>query len=125
MLGIAFKPESDDVRDSPALEVVRRLVEAGAHVTATDPRAIASARRAHPELTVDYRESAEETMRDADAVVLLTEWVQFRDLDPRAARALVRRALLVDGRNALDATVWADAGWRVRGLGRAAVGPGR
>jgi len=118
VLGIAFKPESDDVRDSPAIDVIGRLHAAGADVVATDPRAIEAARRAHPELVVEYAATAREAMSDAGAVVLLTEWTEFRELDPVEERAVVRTPLMIDGRNVLDRERWIAAGWRVRALGR-------
>jgi UDPglucose 6-dehydrogenase len=120
VLGIAFKPESDDVRDSPALDVIGRLHAAGATVVATDPRAIEAARRSHPELAVEYAASAREAMRGAGAVVLLTEWTEFRELDPVEERAVVRTPLMIDGRNVLDRERWVAAGWRLRALGRGA-----
>jgi UDPglucose 6-dehydrogenase len=116
VLGLAFKPESDDVRDSPALDVAVRLRGLGAKVTASDPQAIENARRAHPQLT--YAESAEAALADADVVVLVTEWRAYRDLDPVAVAALARGRTVVDGRNVLDAAAWRAAGWTYRGLGR-------
>jgi UDPglucose 6-dehydrogenase len=120
VLGLAFKPESDDVRDSPALDVIHRLVEAGCEVVAVDPRAADAARRQHPDLKVAYADTAREAMHDADAVVLLTEWDQFRELDPAAEITGVRSALIVDGRNVLPADRWRAAGWRFRALGHGA-----
>ncbi|QIZ97852.1 UDP-glucose/GDP-mannose dehydrogenase family protein [Leifsonia sp. PS1209] len=116
MLGLAFKPHSDDIRDSPALDVAMRLAEAGAVVTATDPEALESAAGKAPQLT--YAASAEEAARDADVVVLLTEWPQFTGLDPAAIGELVARRSIIDGRNCLDPAAWRDAGWTYRGLGR-------
>ena len=116
VLGLAFKPHSDDIRDSPALDIAVRLAEGGAVVTATDPEAIANARRRAPQLT--YVESAAEAAADADVVVLITEWPEFTELDPEELGALVSRRLVIDGRNALDADRWRAAGWRFRGLGR-------
>lgn len=117
VLGLAFKPDSDDVRDSPALEVAARLHEAGAHVRATDPEAIATARALHPAL--DYRHDLHEAIDGADLVILVTEWEQYRDLDPAALRIRVAGRRLIDGRNALDSAAWLDAGWDYRALGRA------
>ncbi|QNE35185.1 UDP-glucose dehydrogenase family protein [Leifsonia shinshuensis] len=116
VLGLAFKPHSDDIRDSPALDIAVRLAEGGAVVTATDPEAIANARRRAPQLT--YVESAAEAAAAADVVVLITEWPEFTELDPEELGALVSRRLVIDGRNALDADRWRAAGWRFRGLGR-------
>ncbi|MBC7519294.1 MAG: UDP-glucose/GDP-mannose dehydrogenase family protein [Microbacteriaceae bacterium] len=116
VLGLAFKPNSDDVRDSPALDVAVRLVELGAIVTATDPEALETARRKRPELT--YVATAEEAVRDADVVVLLTEWSEYRELDPTGISTLVRGAVIVDGRNCLNPARWRAAGWTYRALGR-------
>lgn len=116
VLGLAFKPDSDDVRDSPALDVATRLRELGAIVSATDPEAIETSRRVHPEL--DYVATADEAAREADVVILLTEWAQFRELDPEALGALVANRSIIDGRNVLDPVRWRAAGWTYRGLGR-------
>ncbi len=115
VLGAAFKPDSDDIRDSPALNVAARLRLDGADVTVYDPEAMDNARKAFPLL--GYAESAEAALRGADLVLLLTEWPQFRRLDPERTRSLVRRPRIVDGRGALDAALWTTAGWRFRALG--------
>jgi UDPglucose 6-dehydrogenase len=116
VLGLAFKPYSDDVRDSPALEVAVQLRGLGARVVATDPQAIENSRRMHPQL--DYEADALDALRDADALVLVTEWPEFRELDPVAIGEIVRTRTIVDGRNCLDAAAWRAAGWTYRGLGR-------
>jgi UDPglucose 6-dehydrogenase len=116
VLGAAFKPDSDDIRDSPALDVAARLDELGAHVTVNDPEAIENARRRQPQLT--YEQDLEEALRDADAVLVLTEWRQFRELDPSRAAELVAHRNVLDGRNALDREAWTAAGWTYRALGR-------
>lgn len=117
VLGAAFKPHSDDIRDSPALDVAVRLHGLGARVTVTDPAAIDNARRVHPQLT--YEASRDETIRDADAVILVTEWDEYRrDLTPEHASSLTGGRLVVDGRNGLDAAAWRAAGWRYHGMGR-------
>uniref|UniRef100_UPI00286A3A2A UDP-glucose dehydrogenase family protein n=1 Tax=Pseudolysinimonas sp. TaxID=2680009 RepID=UPI00286A3A2A len=115
LLGLAFKPDSDDVRDSPALDVARQLRAAGAHIIATDPAARHSAERLVPEL--EYVDDAATAARGADAVVLLTEWADFRELLPTDLEPTQR--ILIDGRNVLDPAVWRAAGWIYRGLGRA------
>jgi len=115
-LGAAFKPNSDDIRDAPALDVARTLQAEGAHVQVFDPAAMDNARRAHPQLS--YADSAMDAARDASVVVLLTEWNEFRAIDPAALAAVVRDRNLVDGRHALDAQQWRAAGWRYRALGR-------
>lgn len=116
VLGVAFKPDSDDVRDSPALDVAGRLVDAGAAVRATDPAAIETARAREPRL--DYHESIADTVAGADALVVLTEWQVFRDLDPVVLSTKTSARVIVDGRNCLDPAQWRAAGWTYRGLGR-------
>ena len=116
ILGLAFKPDSDDVRDSPALDVAVRLVSLGATVKATDPEAIETSRRVQPQL--DYVATLEEAAQDADIVLLLTEWKQYRELDPAALAALTSGRTIIDGRNVLDSATWRDQGWTYRGLGR-------
>jgi UDPglucose 6-dehydrogenase len=116
VLGLAFKPDSDDVRDSPALDVAARLAELGAHVIATDPQAIETSRRIRPTLT--YVATAEEALRGADAVLLLTEWTEYRQLDPAQFIDLVATPAIVDGRNCIDPAQWRAAGWTYRALGR-------
>ncbi|MFC8733023.1 UDP-glucose dehydrogenase family protein [Luteimicrobium sp. NPDC057192] len=117
VLGAAFKPDSDDVRDSPALDVALRLAAAGADVVVTDPRAIESARRVAPGLT--YVPDLDDAVRGARAVVLLTEWREYRDADPARLGALVSRRVVVDGRRVLDRAAWEAAGWRLRVIGSA------
>jgi len=116
VLGLAFKPESDDVRDSPALDVAHRLQQAGAMVRATDPEAIETARRLRPEL--GYVATPQEAITGADAVVVVTEWHQFRELDPTEVAGWASGRFIVDGRNCLDASSWRSAGWTYAGLGR-------
>ncbi|WP_045299462.1 UDP-glucose dehydrogenase family protein [Microbacterium trichothecenolyticum] len=115
-LGAAFKPNSDDVRDAPALHVAQLLHDEGARVAVYDPEAMPNARRKYPELS--YADSAEEAVERADAVALLTEWQEFRDADPAALGALVTHRRLLDARHALDADTYRAAGWEVRALGR-------
>ncbi len=116
VLGAAFKPNSDDIRDSPALDVAATIGQEGGSVTVYDPVALDNARKAQP--TLSYAESALTASRDADVVLLLTEWQEFVDLDPHALGRVVNLRNIVDGRNALDATVWREAGWNYRALGR-------
>jgi UDPglucose 6-dehydrogenase len=116
VLGVAFKPDSDDIRDSPALDVARTVHDLGATVMVYDPVAMPQARRAHPEL--GYADSAVEAVRDADVVLLLTEWAEFRDVDPELLGAGVAKRNIVDGRNALDPARWRAASWHYRALGR-------
>ena len=114
--GAAFKPDSDDVRDSPALHVAAALRAAGARVTVHDPRAVDNARAMFPDL--DYAETADEAARDADVVLLLTEWSDYRQIDPTHIGRLVAARRIIDARNALDPAAWRAAGWTYRALGR-------
>jgi len=116
-LGAAFKPNSDDVRDAPALDVARMLQEEGAVVSVYDPEAMDNARRVQPGL--HYAESVFDAAADAQVVVLLTEWEQFRSLDPRRLGEVVATCAIVDGRHALVRADWEDADWTYRALGRA------
>jgi nucleotide sugar dehydrogenase len=116
VLGAAFKPNSDDVRDSPALDVAASIAAQGGRVTVYDPRAMENARRAQPSL--DFASSALDAVRDAHVVLLLTEWREFRDMDPADLSAVVAERNMVDGRNALDPERWRGAGWNYRALGR-------
>jgi UDPglucose 6-dehydrogenase len=114
--GAAFKPESDDVRDSPALWVAGQLQLRGASVRVFDPRATHTARVMFPTLT--YAESAIEACRDADLVLHLTEWREFREITPADLAGVVSRPRIFDGRNVLDLQAWRAAGWTARALGR-------
>ena len=116
VLGAAFKPNSDDVRDSPALSVAGSLSLQGAAVSVYDPQAMDNARKVFP--TLGYVDSVQEALEDADVVVLATEWQEFRDLDPVASAALVAQPVILDGRNVLDVQAWKDAGWTIHALGR-------
>ncbi|MDO8106669.1 UDP-glucose/GDP-mannose dehydrogenase family protein [Isoptericola sp. b441] len=116
VLGAAFKPDSDDVRDSPALSVAAQMGLQGATVVVTDPKALENARRAWPSLR--YAETPQEAAAGADVVVLATEWPEYRELDPERLGELVARRSIVDGRNVLDPRAWRAAGWTYRALGR-------
>jgi len=117
VLGAAFKPFSDDTRDSPALDVAVRLFGLGAWVTITDPEAIPNARALHPQL--NYVDDRDEALRSADAVIVVTEWDQYRrELSPEHAGSLVNRRVIIDGRNCLDAAAWRADGWAYYGMGR-------
>jgi UDPglucose 6-dehydrogenase len=115
VLGASFKPDTDDIRDSPALDVADRLAAAGAHVTVTDPKAVNQAWRRYPRLR--FEASTPRALKDAELVLLLTEWDEYRQLNPGIAGALVRRRVVLDARNVLDAASWQEEGWLVRGLG--------
>ena len=117
VLGAAFKPDSDDVRDSPALDIAWQIASAGATVTVYDPKANSNAKARFPNL--NYADSIENCLQNADIVLHLTEWKEFRALSPIAVKQLVAQPKIIDGRNALDKAAWEDAGWSFRGLGRA------
>lgn len=117
VLGAAFKPHSDDIRDSPALDVAVRLRGLGADVIVTDPEATENARRVHPQL--DYTRVRDEALQGADAVIVVTEWDEYRrELSPEHAASLANGRIIVDGRNCLDAAAWRAAGWTYFGMGR-------
>jgi len=116
ILGAAFKPNSDDIRDSPALEVAAAIMAQGGDVALYDPVAMDNARRVHPEIC--YRDSAVDAARGADIVLHLTEWSEFRTMNPSALTPVVAHKRIVDGRNALDPQLWRDHGWTYRALGR-------
>ncbi|MET9418161.1 UDP-glucose/GDP-mannose dehydrogenase family protein [Streptomyces klenkii] len=116
VLGATFKPDSDDVRDSPALNVAGQIHLQGGQVTVYDPKGMENARRLFP--TLAYAPSALEACRGARVVLHLTEWGEFRELDPEAFGAVVAERHLIDGRNALDAAAWRGAGWTFRAMGR-------
>ena len=116
VLGAAFKPNSDDIRDSPALDVAAQLQLQGATVTVADPQALDNARRVKPEL--QYADSAMAAAADADLVLVLTEWDEYRRLDPDELATVVAGKRMLDGRNTLDPARWRAAGWTYRALGR-------
>jgi len=116
VLGAAFKPDSDDIRDSPALAVAAAVAGRGGHVVVTDPAALENVRRTRPHLTVEP--DVLRAVEGADIVLLLTEWRQYLELDPAEVGLRVARRQIIDGRNALDPSRWRAAGWVYRGLGR-------
>ena len=116
VLGAAFKPDSDDVRDSPALNIAGQIQLQGAAVSIYDPEAIENARQLFP--TLEYASNVTAACRGADVVMVLTEWREFVALDPNELAKLVRRRMLIDGRNCLDPSVWRAAGWTYRGIGK-------
>ncbi|WP_213814634.1 UDP-glucose/GDP-mannose dehydrogenase family protein [Glaciihabitans sp. dw_435] len=118
VLGAAFKPDTDDVRDSPALNVAAALHLRGAQVIVFDPEANETAKRSFP--TLSYAETMEEAVTGSDAVLVLTEWPEFVNSDPAALFALAANPAIIDARNCLDAASWTGAGWTLRSLGRPA-----
>jgi UDPglucose 6-dehydrogenase len=116
VLGASFKPDSDDVRDSPALSVAAQMQLQGARVVVTDPQAIGNAQAKWPDLA--FADTAEQAAADADVVLLATEWAEYRELNPEKLATVVRSRNIVDGRNVLDPAAWRAAGWTYRALGR-------
>lgn len=116
VLGAAFKPDSDDVRDSPALDIAAQLQAAGASVVVHDPKAIENARKRFPNL--GFAENVEKCVKDADLILHLTEWREYRELNPKALASLVKKKIVIDGRNALERDKWRAAGWQFHALGR-------
>ena len=116
VLGCAFKPNSDDVRDSPALAVAGSLSLAGAAVTVYDPEGMDNAKKVFP--TLDYAADTDDALREAELVILATEWKQFKELNPQQAGQLVDNKHIIDGRNVLPVADWQQAGWKVEALGR-------
>lgn len=116
VLGAAFKPDSDDVRDSPALDIALLANQAGAKVLVHDPIALAGVNKKHPELSTET--DLHQAFDNADAVVLATEWQEYRDLDPKLIADRVNRKFIIDGRNVLDNSLWQSAGFRVVSLGK-------
>ncbi|WP_151482093.1 UDP-glucose dehydrogenase family protein [Streptomyces albicerus] len=114
--GAAFKPETDDIRDSPALAVAHKLHELGATVTVTDPQALDNARKMHPEL--DYIDDPIAAVQDAELLLHLTEWPQFSHIDPHRLAARIATPKVIDGRGTLNLATWREAGWTFRALGR-------
>ena len=117
VLGATFKPDSDDVRDSPALDIAAQIHATGAKVCVHDPKGIEPARKRFPALT--FSESIEDCVAGADLILHLTEWKQYRELDPATIKKLVKQAKILDGRNMLDREKWQMAGWDFHALGRA------
>lgn len=116
VLGATFKPDSDDVRDSPALDIAVQLQAAGASVVVHDPQGIEPARKRFPNL--QYQEVINDALKDADLILHLTEWKEYRQIDPVTISDIVKGRLIIDGRNALDRTLWRNAGWKFHALGR-------
>jgi UDPglucose 6-dehydrogenase len=116
VLGVAFKPNSDDIRDSPSLDICGRLAAEGARVSVHDPVAMPNATRIRPELR--YTDSVHEAAEDAEIVLHLTEWSDYQAIDPAALAKIVAQPVLIDARCALDTDLWRAAGWSVHVPGR-------
>jgi UDPglucose 6-dehydrogenase len=118
LLGLAFKPDTDDLRDAPSLQIAERLLQMGARVKAYDPIAMAACREQRPDLKIRFCESAHEVAADGDALVLVTEWRVFRDLDLASLARVMARRILVDGRNLFSPEAARAAGFDYTGIGR-------
>ena len=116
VLGTTFKPDSDDVRDSPALDIAVQLHRAGAQVLVHDPKGIKPAKARFPEL--NFEEDVYTTLKDAELTLHLTEWKEYRALDPVEIASIVKDKIMIDGRNLLNRELWRAAGWKFRALGR-------
>ena len=116
VLGATFKPDSDDVRDSPALDIAAQLQAAGATVVVHDPKGIEPARKRFPNL--EYAQVVTDAVKGADLLLHLTEWKEYRAIDPSAISALVKNKIIIDGRNMLDRELWRKSGWKFHALGR-------
>lgn len=118
VLGLSFKPNTDDLRGAPSVDIIRKLIDLGAHVKAYDPVAMDNFQRHHSELPVEFARNVEALFKDSDAVVLLTEWEIFKYLPYATLGELMKQKILLDGRNALDAQALQRAGYIYRGVGR-------
>jgi UDPglucose 6-dehydrogenase len=118
LLGLSFKPNTDDLRDAPALDIARKLVERGAKVIAHDPKAIKKAKELLPDLDIKYVETADEVFADSDLVALVTEWPEYKDLPWQYLKDQMRNPRLFDGRNYLDRELLVEYGYRYMGVGR-------
>lgn len=118
LLGLAFKPETDDLRDAPALDIAKQLLEMGARIKAYDPIANEACRRQYPEMKIEYADDVVSLAEDCDAIVVVTEWEQFQYLDLNQIGEVMHQKVVVDGRNVLDPAAVAEAGFKYRGIGR-------
>jgi UDPglucose 6-dehydrogenase len=118
LLGLAFKPETDDLRDAPSLEIAHQLLEMGARVKAYDPIANEMCHRQHPDLKIEYAENVLDLALDCDALVIVTEWEEFRYLELDKIGEVMRTKVLIDGRNLMDPDAVQAAGFKYRGVGR-------
>jgi UDPglucose 6-dehydrogenase len=117
LMGLAFKPDTDDLRDAPSLHIAERLIQMGARVKAYDPIAMHACKEQHPELKIRYCETVQELAEEADALVVVTEWKEFRDLDLAALAPLMTKPILVDGRNVYRPEAAVAAGFDYSGVG--------
>jgi UDPglucose 6-dehydrogenase len=118
LLGLAFKPNTDDLRDAPALDIAKSLIKLGARVSATDPIAIGNCMKQFPDLEIDYKESAESLAKDLDAIILVTEWDEYKNLDLKEILKSMSGKLFIDGRNQYQASKMREIGFNYIGVGR-------
>jgi UDPglucose 6-dehydrogenase len=118
LLGFAFKPNTDDLRDAPSVDIARQLIQRGARVRATDPVALSNALHFNADLGVVYCNQPLDALHKADAVVLVTEWPEYRDLDWSRVKGILNNPLILDGRNFLDRHELERLGYRYVGVGR-------
>src|SRR5262249_29868503 len=116
LLGLAFKPETDDLRDAPALEIAAHLLDRGARVSVYDPIAMEACRLQSPGLKIEYARDPVTLAEDCDALVLVTEWDEFRRIEPSTLAAVMRGKVIIDGRNILDRDAFEQAGFQYRGI---------
>jgi UDPglucose 6-dehydrogenase len=116
LLGLAFKPNTDDIREAPSIEIAQMLIRGGAKVRACDPAAVNRAKAVLPE--VEYLRDAYAVADGADALIVVTEWNEFRNLDLRRIRRTMRQPVLIDGRNIFDPAEMRELGFTYRGIGR-------
>ena len=118
LLGLAFKPDTDDLRDAPSLYIAERLLQMGARVKCFDPIAMEACRTQHPELRLRYCQSVRDVAADSDALVLVTEWQEFRTINLAEIARSMAKPILVDGRNLFDPDAAMAAGFDYSGVGR-------
>jgi UDPglucose 6-dehydrogenase len=123
LLGLAFKPNTDDLRDAPSLQIAEKLIQMGARVRAYDPVAMGACREQHPDLRITYCDDALSAAEHADALVLITEWPEFAGLNLKQLAARMNKAVLVDGRNLFQPELARAAGFEYAGIGRAVPRP--
>ena len=122
LLGLSFKPNTDDLRDAPALDIARSLTKLGAQVSATDPIAMPHCKDQNPDLNIDYKDSVDELVQDLDALILVTEWDQFKNLPMADIKAAMKGELFIDGRNQYQPKKMKELGFNYIGMGRRLVG---
>jgi UDPglucose 6-dehydrogenase len=118
ILGIAFKPETDDIRESPAISIIRKLLDEGAKIKAFDPEAMENAKKIYPELSIEYCMDVTSACKASDCIVLVTEWQEFLNLDFMKLKEIVQTPVFIDLRNAYTPSYIKDLGFSYKGVGR-------